>query len=168
MAGLNSEPAFKRMINRKKLHWLSTTRLLLFKRLKASSMVELTVAMVVLTLVTGAALLLYMQVTRSGTTIQGQRWQLWLNHYAQQTKQQSAYQNTQLAFPEGTVTREIALYQNNPNLLLLTLTFTPIPETDQSLASSSTNTETGLLTIPKQKAYIHQEIIYLDHAITTK
>ncbi|MDJ1501159.1 hypothetical protein [Xanthocytophaga agilis] len=156
------------MTHTTKLNWLSKTCLQLTKRLKASSMVELTVAMVVLTLVTGAALLLYMQVTRSGITIQGQRWQLWLIHYAQQTKQQSDYRNTQLAFPEGTVTREITMYQNTPNLLLLTLTFTPIPEADESLASSSTYTGTGLLTIPKQKAYIHQEIIYLDHAIATK
>lgn len=97
-------------------------------QVRASSIVDLTVAMVILTLVTASALVLYLQVTRSGHTLQQLRWDLWLEQYASQTKQTASYQSERLLLAEGIVEKKILHYQDNPKLILLEITFHPATE----------------------------------------
>jgi len=101
---------------------------LLAYRLRASSIVDLTVAMVILTLVTASALVLYLQVTRSGHTLQQLRRDLWLEQYASQTKRTAAYQSERLSLAEGIVEKKVSHYQGNPKLILLEITFHPASE----------------------------------------
>ncbi len=116
-------------------------RRLFLHRLRASSIVDLTVAMVILTLVTASALVLYLQVTRSGSTLQQLRWELWLHRYASQTRKDASYQNERLSLAEGMVEKKVSHYQANPKLVLLELTFLPATENAH------------------EKAYAYREII---------
>jgi hypothetical protein len=92
----------------------------------ASSMVDLTVAMSILTLVTASALVLYLQITRSGHTLAQFRYELWLQHYAAQTKNRAAYQSETLSLPEGILEKRISSYRGNPMLILMEFTFHPV------------------------------------------
>gem|GEM_PF-3937960 len=125
--------------------------------LKGSSMVELTVAMVILILVTGTALMIYLQVTRSGQTLQRLRWQLRLNAYAQQTKKEASYHNGTQVFEDGVLEKKVSLYQQNQRLLLLELTFVPDRTEENTIRSINKNFNDKEKYIEK---YIYREIVF--------
>ena len=93
-------------------------------RLGASSLVEVTVAAALFVIVTGASLMLYLQVTRSTHSLQELKWEMWLKSYLQRTIDERQYQNQTLIFPEGEVEKKISRFGDEPNLLLLEVTFT--------------------------------------------
>jgi|GEM_PF-4971638 len=95
-----------------------------FRKLKASSLVEVTVAATLFVLVSSSALLLYLQITRSTASLQRLRWQMWLESYVKETLQNRLYQDQILLIETGQAERKISTYRNNPRLLLVECTLT--------------------------------------------
>lgn len=98
-----------------------------FVRVKASSLVEVTVASLLVVLVSSAALLLFLQVCRSAPSYSQFRRQLWLKNHALHMRQTASYQNQTVSMADGILDTKISYYQNDPHLLVIELTFTPYP-----------------------------------------
>jgi Tfp pilus assembly protein PilV len=91
-------------------------------KFRASSLVEVTVALVILVLAFGFSLMIYLNVTRSGQTLQKTRYSLLLKEYAENSKVGQQYVDEALEEEGYLLEREVTPYQGNPDLLLLTFT----------------------------------------------
>ena len=88
-----------------------------------SSLVEVSVAAVLLTLVLGLSLVLYDLLTRTGGSARRIRQELWVQQYAWQAIQHRDLSSRQFTTPEGwQVEKKISYYQGNLHLLLLQIT----------------------------------------------
>jgi hypothetical protein len=96
------------------------------ERVIASSLVEVTVAMILVIMVFGMALSIYLKVTGSGVTLQRLRHRLMLQAYANQTKREGSFLDARIEKESGegpvlTIEKKVMPYQGNPRLLLLEL-----------------------------------------------
>ncbi len=139
--------------------WRVKIQALATKKIQASSLIEVTVATVLLVISTSAALLIYLQVIHSGNTLRQTRWELWLQDYALQVKQAGAYESRTIEMTEGRLKKRISLYKENPQLVVLELVFYPLdsenPQAKPALFGVTSAHETR-----STKAYVHREIIY--------
>lgn len=91
-------------------------------RVAASSLVEVSVAAVLLSLALGFSVLLFEQVSRSGRGLLRLRQELQLAALADQVKREKSYRNEELSIEKGwTLVKKVSYYEGNHNLLLLEL-----------------------------------------------
>jgi hypothetical protein len=93
-------------------------------KLRAASLIEVTVAMVIILLVWTIALTIFINVTTSGGAIKKVRYQLWLKDYALKVKNEKLFIDDEFELDEVTVHRKVMPYKGNNKLLYLHLTIT--------------------------------------------
>lgn len=92
----------------------------------ASSLVEVTVAMIIMVMIVGMALTIYLKVAGSGVTLQRLRHRIMLQRYANQTKREQSFLDAQVEKsteegPRLIIQKKVRSYEGNPRLLLLDL-----------------------------------------------
>lgn len=94
---------------------------ILARKTDASSLVEVTTALVLLVIIFGVALLVYFNVTTSSLSFRQMKYKLELDHLAEETILARNYISAQI--PDGNVTIEksVDYYNGNEHLLLLTM-----------------------------------------------
>ncbi len=99
-----------------------TKSVFLQPRLKASSLVEVSVAAVLLSLTLGFSILLFEQLSQAGRGLLRLRQELKLVAYAEHVKSGKNYLNEEVTTDEGwRLVKKVSYYQSNPHLLLLEL-----------------------------------------------
>jgi hypothetical protein len=88
-------------------------------KLKASSLVEVTTAMVLVILIFGIALMIFFNVTSSSLTLQKLKYKVELQHYAQETIFQRSFLSDEIELGNITIIKHVETYQGDPNLVLL-------------------------------------------------
>lgn len=94
---------------------------LLSKKLRASSLVEVTVGMVLISLVIGFALMIYANVARSAPPLTKLKYQLVLREFAQQTVQQQTFFDETQHHETVTIQKAVLPYPDEPGAWLIEL-----------------------------------------------
>lgn len=89
------------------------------KKIQASSLVEVIVAMVILMLSFGAAILLFVKVTKSNKSLQQVQHQSLVNEFVAQTKMKRAFINRIEKHEDKLLIQNVQPYRNNHALLFL-------------------------------------------------
>jgi hypothetical protein len=95
-------------------------------KLSAASLIEVTVAMVIILLVWTIALTIFINVTTSGGALKKVRYQVLLKEYALKVKNEKLFIDDEFNINELTVHRKVAPYMGNNSLLYLHLTITDV------------------------------------------
>ncbi|HYF68574.1 MAG TPA: hypothetical protein VD884_10575 [Ohtaekwangia sp.] len=90
-------------------------------RLKGSSLIEVTVALVIITLVFSLAMVIYLNVQRSGLYAFKLSCEMMLNEVYTNTVRSEDYQNKEVTYDEVFIYQEVKTYPGSGNLLLITL-----------------------------------------------
>lgn len=94
--------------------------MVILKRLKASSLVEVTVSMVVMVMVFSMALIIYLNVTGAGITSPKLQLKMFLQSYAAKTKREKVFKNEELKWEQYIIRKIVLPYKGNTDLLLCT------------------------------------------------
>ena len=101
-------------------NWISKVKSGFNITVSGSSLVEVTVAAVLLSLALGCSLIVFEQVTRSGSTLYQLRQQMWLKDYAEKVKRERRFTSEEITTDAGLhVRQKVSYYQGNTKLLLL-------------------------------------------------
>jgi type II secretory pathway pseudopilin PulG len=90
-------------------------------KLKSASMIEVTVAMVLILLVSTVALIIFITVTTTGASLRKTRHRLHLKELSIKTKKDKSFTDETIEYDEVTVEKKVTPYKGNIKLLHLSL-----------------------------------------------
>jgi Tfp pilus assembly protein PilV len=90
-------------------------------KLKAASLLEVVIAMVIISIVFGVGMMTYMNILKSSFSVQQLNATLLLNKIVEETKQEQSFFDETITEENITVYKKASKYQGNDNLVLLEL-----------------------------------------------
>ncbi|MCR6641070.1 MAG: hypothetical protein NVV82_19280 [Sporocytophaga sp.] len=92
---------------------------LIQQKIKASSLIEVVVAMVVMVITFGVGMMIYHNILRSGINLQNVKAEMLLSKISEETIRSRSYFDEDINEGELIVRKKVGKYQNNALLLLL-------------------------------------------------